>query len=60
MSPTTLVFYYQHSFISVLHTKLVFINHVLVLLQKILCKDIIINLGKCITLGDCDSVENEM
>lgn len=58
-SATILVFfYYQYSFLS-LHTKPVLINHPPVLLQRILSKDTIINIGKCTTLRGCDLVESK-
>lgn len=56
-SPTILDFHHQYSLISVLHTEPLILNHILVLLQRILSKNVIINLGKCIILRDCDSVE---
>lgn len=56
-SPAILSFHHQYSLVSVLHTEPLFLNHILVLLQRILSKNVIINLRKCIILSDCDSVE---
>lgn len=51
-SPTTIGFYHQYRLISVVHTEPVLINHILVLQQRILSQDVVINLGKCIILRD--------
>ena len=51
-SPTTIGFYHQWKLISVVHTEPVLINHILVLRRRILSKDVVINLGKCIILRD--------
>ena len=58
ISATILVFLLPIQFSFSSH-KAVLINHLPVLLQRILFKDTIINIGKCTTLRVCDLVESK-